>query len=69
MTRTLFEKGVKVTIALHLIERDLVVAAVVELRGSRALVRRHLLGVFEQAAVQQIDGDAGSRGSCGSRCG
>src|SRR5271168_5028882 len=42
---------------LHLIEGDLVVAPVVELGGARALVRRHLLRVFEQAAVEQIDGD------------
>jgi hypothetical protein len=38
-----------------LIERDLVVAAVVELGGAGALVRRHLLGVFEQPAIQEID--------------
>jgi hypothetical protein len=37
-----------------LIECDLVVAA-----SARALMRGHLLGVLEQAAVEQIDGDAG----------
>ena len=45
--------------SLDLIERDLVVAAIIELGRARALVRRHLLRVFEQTAVEQIDGDAG----------
>ena len=45
---------------LDLIERDLVVAAVVELGRARAFVRGHLLGVLEEAAVEQIDGDPGS---------
>jgi len=45
--------------ALDLIERDLVVAAVVEHGRAGAFMRRHLLGVLEQAAVEQIDGDAG----------
>jgi UDP-3-O-acyl-N-acetylglucosamine deacetylase len=44
---------------LDLIEGDLVVAAVVELGGARAFVRGHLLGMLEQAAVLQIDRDAG----------
>jgi hypothetical protein len=44
---------------LDLVERYLIVAAIVELCHARSLVRRHLLGVFEEAAVQQIDGDAG----------
>jgi hypothetical protein len=44
---------------LDLVERDLVVAAVVELGRACALVRGHLLGVLEEAAVEQIDGDAG----------
>jgi len=43
----------------HLIESDLIVAPIVELGGARALVRRHLLRVFEQPAVEQIDRDAG----------
>src|SRR5271154_531390 len=45
--------------ALDLIERDLVVAPIVELGRACALVCCHLLGVFEQAAIKQIDGDAG----------
>src|ERR1700751_1862843 len=44
---------------LHLIERDLVVTAILKLGRARALMRRHLLGVLEEAAVEQIDGDAG----------
>ena len=44
---------------LDLIERDLIVAPIVELGRARALVRRHLLRVFQQPAVEQIDGDAG----------
>ncbi len=42
---------------LDLIERDLIIAPIVELGRSRAFVRRHLLRVFEQPAVEQIDGD------------
>jgi hypothetical protein len=38
---------------------NLVVATIVQLGGARAFVRRHLLRVFEQAAVEQIDGDPG----------
>lgn len=44
---------------LGLIESDLVAPPVVELGGTGAFVRRHLLGVFEQPAVLQIDRDAG----------
>jgi hypothetical protein len=44
---------------LHLVECDLVVAAIVKFGCARALMRRHLLRVLEQAAVEQIDGDAG----------
>ena len=44
---------------LDLIERDLVVAAVIEFRRAGTFVRRHLLGIFEQPAVEQIDGDPG----------
>src|ERR1700684_2848597 len=43
--------------SLNLIECDLIVAAVVELLRPRALVRGHLLSVFQQAAVEKIDGD------------
>jgi hypothetical protein len=42
-----------------LIKSDLVVAAIVELGRAGALMRRHLLGVFEQPAIEQIDGNAG----------
>ena len=45
--------------ALHLIERDLVVAPIIQFSRARALVRRHLLRVFEQTAVEQLDGDSG----------
>jgi hypothetical protein len=31
-------------------------------------VRRHLLGIFEQTAVEQIDGDPRRRETCGTRC-
>lgn len=44
---------------LNFIERDLVIAPVVELRGASALVRGHLLRVLEQSAVGEIDGDPG----------
>jgi hypothetical protein len=39
---------------LELVERDLVVATVVELGCARAFMRRHLLSVFEQPAVEQV---------------
>ncbi len=42
-----------------LVERNLIVAAIVKLGRARTLVRRHLLGVLEKTAVEQIDGDAG----------
>src|SRR5207245_1900338 len=44
---------------LDLIERDLVVAAIVELGRARAFVRSHLLRVLDETAIDQIDGDAG----------
>ena len=44
-----------------LIERDLVTPAVVELGRPRAFVRGHLLDMFEQPAVLEIDGDADDR--------
>ena len=44
---------------LDLIERDLIVAPVVEAGGSRALVIGHLLRDLELAAVAQVLGDAG----------
>jgi hypothetical protein len=37
---------------------DLVVAAIVKLGRAPVLVRRHLLGVLKEAAVEEIDGDA-----------
>ena len=44
---------------LDLIERDLVVATIVELGCPRALMRGHLLRVFEEPAIREIDRDAG----------
>jgi hypothetical protein len=44
---------------LDLIERDLVVAAIIQLGGARALMRGHLLSIFQQAAVEKVDGDPG----------
>ena len=43
---------------LNLIERHLVAPPIVELRGARAFVRGHLLGVFEEPPVLEIDGVA-----------
>ncbi len=37
---------------LDLIERDLVVAPIIELGCAGALVRRHLLRIFEQPAIE-----------------
>ena len=44
---------------LNLIERDLVVAPIIELGRARALMRGHLLRMFEQPAIREIDRDAG----------
>jgi hypothetical protein len=44
---------------LDLVERDLIAAAIIKLGRARALMRRHLLGVLKERAVEQIDGDAG----------
>ena len=44
---------------LDLIERDLIVAAIIEFCRARTLVRRHLLRVLEQPAVFEIHGNAG----------
>ena len=44
---------------LHLILREPLLGAVIELGGARALVRRHLLRVFERTAIGKISGDAG----------
>src|SRR5258708_13200129 len=44
---------------LDLVDRDLVVRAVVELGGAWAGVRGHLLGLFQCAVVGQVVGDAG----------
>ena len=40
--------------SFHLVERDLVAGAVVELGGARAFVRGHELGVFERAAGFEV---------------
>src|SRR5271169_6112787 len=42
-----------------LIKRDLVVATIVELGRAGALMRRHLLGIFEQPPIEQINRDPG----------
>jgi hypothetical protein len=52
---------------LHLIERDLIAGAVVELGGARTFVRRHGLGVFERASGFQIGGDSGCPEGVASR--
>src|SRR5438874_4850855 len=44
---------------LHLVERELVVAAVVELGSSGRLVVGHLLGLFQRASVFEVVGDTG----------
>jgi hypothetical protein len=49
---------------LDLIERDFIIPPIVKLRRARTLMRRHLLRVhllrvLEQAAVLQVDRDAG----------
>ena len=44
---------------LDLLERDLVIAPIVELGRARAFMRGHLLRVFEETAVHQLDGDPG----------
>jgi hypothetical protein len=43
---------------LHLVERDLVAGAIVELGGARTFVRGHRLGVLQSAAGFTIGGDA-----------
>jgi hypothetical protein len=45
--------------ALDLIELDLIVGAVIELRRSRAFVRRHRLRVFKRDSSFEKGGDAG----------
>jgi hypothetical protein len=44
---------------VDLIKGDRVTGAVIELRGARALVRRHGLSVFECATGLEIGGDPG----------
>jgi hypothetical protein len=44
--------------SFDLIECDLIIAAVVELRRGRTLARRHLLRLLQKSAVEQIDNDA-----------
>jgi hypothetical protein len=46
---------------LDLIERDLVAAPVIEFCRPRAFVPRHLLSVFKEAAVLEIDGNPGRK--------
>ena len=49
--------------SLDLIERNLVLGAVVQLGGTRRLMRRNLLGVFERAAVLHVSRNPG-RAKC-----
>ncbi len=44
---------------LYLVERDLVVGAVIELGGLRGFVVGDLLGLLDGAAVLEVGGDAG----------
>ncbi len=44
---------------LYLIKSKLIVAAVLQLGGARALMRRHLLSLFQQPAVEKVHGDPG----------
>src|SRR5271154_2178149 len=44
---------------LDLIERDLVVGAIVKLGGAGTLVSGHGLGVFERAAIIEVGGYSG----------
>lgn len=44
---------------LHLIERDLIAAAIIQARRARRLVRGHLLRDFQLAAVFEIPGNSG----------
>jgi hypothetical protein len=49
----------QIAIRFDLIERNLILAAVVKLRGARAFVFGDVLRDFELTAVLQIRGDAG----------
>src|SRR5262245_47473441 len=42
----------------HFIERDAIIAAVVELRGAGGGMRRHLAGLLERTAVLEVGCDA-----------
>ena len=44
---------------LHLVLRQPLLGAVIELGRARAFMRRHFLRVFERAAIGKISGDAG----------
>jgi len=44
---------------LHLVLREPLLGAVIEVCRARAFVRRHFLRVFERAAIGKISGDAG----------
>ena len=46
--------------ALHLIERNLFIAPVIDLGGSGRAVPGHRLGDLQPAAIAQIRGDAGA---------
>jgi hypothetical protein len=47
--------------ALHSLECNFILCPVLQLRGSRRLMSRHLLGVLEPAVVLQVNRDAGRR--------
>jgi hypothetical protein len=44
----------------HFIERDAVLAPIVELRRSRRRMRRHLARFFQRAAILEVGRDAGA---------
>jgi hypothetical protein len=46
--------------ALDLVERNFIFGPIVKLRGTRRLMCRDLLSVFERAAVLEIGGNPGS---------
>jgi hypothetical protein len=54
---------------LHLVERDLVAGAIVELGGARTFMRGHGLSIFYSAAGFEIGGDArGAEAVIADRC-
>src|SRR5215472_6766545 len=53
--------GLPPNVYLHdVVERDAILAPVVELRGSRRRMCRHLPGLLQRAAVLEVGGDAGA---------